>query len=111
MIGFLCLFRGLLIPISNNKADQEYLRLGTGIDSIHLPSLCLYTNVTVDVKVAKEHKADVYMGNFRHNRISSIPPSFQQLLADAGLLTQDKPKDGTEGGRLGFASVGDQCAA
>ena len=33
----------LLIPISNNKADQAYLKLGTGIDSIHIPSLCLYT--------------------------------------------------------------------
>jgi|SRR6056300_45402 hypothetical protein len=30
--------------ISNNKADQEYLKLGTGLDSIHIPSLCLYTN-------------------------------------------------------------------
>jgi hypothetical protein len=30
--------------ISNNKADQEYLKLGTGLDSIHVPSLCLYTN-------------------------------------------------------------------
>ncbi len=35
---------GKLIAISNNKADQEYLRLGTAINSIHLPSLCLYTN-------------------------------------------------------------------
>jgi hypothetical protein len=30
--------------ISNNKADQEYLKLGTGLDSIHIPSLCLYTS-------------------------------------------------------------------
>lgn len=29
--------------ISNNKADQEYLKLGTGIESKHIPSLCLYT--------------------------------------------------------------------
>jgi hypothetical protein len=33
-----------LIAISNNKADQKYLKMGTGIDSIHIPSLCLYTN-------------------------------------------------------------------
>ena len=32
-----------LIPISNNKADQRFLELGTGISSIHIPSLCLYT--------------------------------------------------------------------
>lgn len=38
--------KGQLIPISNNKADQEYLRLGTGITSIHIPSLCLYTKTT-----------------------------------------------------------------
>lgn len=34
-----------LIAISNNKADQEYLKLGTGINSILIPSLCLYTNL------------------------------------------------------------------
>jgi hypothetical protein len=33
-----------LFVISNNKADYEYLKLGTGIESIHIPSLCLYTN-------------------------------------------------------------------
>jgi hypothetical protein len=37
--------KGQLTMISNNKGDQEYLRLGTGIESIHIPSLCLYTNV------------------------------------------------------------------
>jgi hypothetical protein len=33
-----------LISISNNKADAEYLKIGTGIDSYIIPSLCLYTN-------------------------------------------------------------------
>ena len=33
-----------LIAISNNKGDQRFLELGTGIVSSHLPSLCLYTN-------------------------------------------------------------------
>ena len=36
--------KGQLIVISNNKADQEYLRIGTGIESMYIPSLCLYTN-------------------------------------------------------------------
>lgn len=36
--------KGQLTIISNNKGDQEYLRLGTSIESIHIPSLCLYTN-------------------------------------------------------------------
>jgi hypothetical protein len=39
-----------LTIISNNKADKEYLKLGTGIDSILIPSLCLYTNVKYEPK-------------------------------------------------------------
>lgn len=35
-----------LIAVSNNKADCEYLKLGTGIQSIIIPSMCLYTNST-----------------------------------------------------------------
>jgi hypothetical protein len=34
---------GQLVVVSNNKADQEYLRRGTGIGSLLLPSLCFYT--------------------------------------------------------------------
>ncbi|OGN57805.1 MAG: hypothetical protein A3D18_05105 [Chlamydiae bacterium RIFCSPHIGHO2_02_FULL_49_29] len=30
--------------ISNNKGDQRYLKFYTGLDSLHIPSLCLYTN-------------------------------------------------------------------
>ena len=37
---------GQLIAVSNNKADQEYLRRGTGLYSTLIPSLCLYTGVT-----------------------------------------------------------------
>lgn len=33
----------LLISVSNNIADAKYLKFGTGIDSIVIPSLCLYT--------------------------------------------------------------------
>ena len=33
-----------LFIVSNNKADQEHLKKHTGLDSIHIPSLCLYTN-------------------------------------------------------------------
>jgi hypothetical protein len=43
-----CIYRlhskGLLKIVSNNKADQLYTRLGTGIESMYIPSLCLYTN-------------------------------------------------------------------
>ena len=37
-------FIGKLIPVSNNRADRDYLQLGCGIESIHIPSLCYYTN-------------------------------------------------------------------
>ncbi len=30
--------------VSNNKGDQQYLKHYTGIESEHIPSLCLYTN-------------------------------------------------------------------
>lgn len=36
--------RGLLTVVSNNKADQLYTRLGCGMESQVIPSLCLYTN-------------------------------------------------------------------
>ena len=35
---------GQAIIISNNRGDQQYLKDGAGIDSILIPSLCLYTN-------------------------------------------------------------------
>ncbi len=34
--------RKLLIAVSNNKGEQEYLQLGTTIKSEYIPSLCLY---------------------------------------------------------------------
>lgn len=37
--------KGLLIAVSNNKADQEYTRLGCGIETTHIPSLCAYTGI------------------------------------------------------------------
>jgi hypothetical protein len=30
--------------VSNNRADQDYLEMGTGIKSTYIPSLCEYTN-------------------------------------------------------------------
>lgn len=37
---------GLLTIVSNNKADQLYTKLGCGLTSRYLPSLCLYTKTT-----------------------------------------------------------------
>ena len=39
-----------LTVISNNNADKEYFKLGTGIDSNFIPSLCLYTNLKYNPK-------------------------------------------------------------
>ena len=36
--------RGQLVCVSNNRADRDYLAAGAGVESIHIPSLCLYTN-------------------------------------------------------------------
>lgn len=38
--------KGLLTIVSNNRAHEEYTRLGCGISPIYVPSLCLYTNTT-----------------------------------------------------------------
>ncbi len=35
--------RGQLVAVSNNKGDRDYLMAGTGVQSVHIPSLCLYT--------------------------------------------------------------------
>lgn len=43
-----------LFIVSNNKADQEYLRLGTGLDSTHIPSLCAYTEQKHEPATAKD---------------------------------------------------------
>jgi hypothetical protein len=43
-----------LFAVSNNKADQEYMHLGAGIESILIPSLCAYTNVKYDPSSTKE---------------------------------------------------------
>lgn len=44
-----CLHRlhaaGRLLIVSNNRADQLYLKKGCGLDSSFIPSLCLYTKV------------------------------------------------------------------
>jgi hypothetical protein len=37
--------KGLLIPISNNIADQYYTEVGCGIKTTHIPSLCAYTGI------------------------------------------------------------------
>jgi hypothetical protein len=73
--------KGLLIAISNNRADQEYLRLGAGIESIRLPSLCLYTKVNVNFQRAKSFPALIVS-----QKTLRIPDSKKILLQAAGLV-------------------------
>ena len=80
--------RGLLIAISNNRADQEYMRLGAGIDSVRIPSLCLYTKVAVDPQRAKCKNALIIC-----KKSVAIPPKQQELLQEAGLLEDSRPKE------------------
>ena len=81
----------LLVAISNNKADQEYLRLGAGVESLHVPSLCLYTGVTVDPLLAQDHPALVSCEKNLY-----VPAETRQLLKEAHLLgsTAQRPKSG-----------------
>ena len=60
--------RKQLIAISNNKADQRFLELGTNIKSCHIPSLCLYTNA----KYNPIHKKIVVMGTKRKDLLPVI---------------------------------------
>ena len=57
-----------LIPISNNKADQRFLELGTGIQSVHIPSLCLYTNAKYNCTKNKF----IVMGSTRKDILPNI---------------------------------------
>jgi hypothetical protein len=70
--------KGLLYFISNNAADQAYLKQRSGFDSIHIPSLCLYTNATYN---PKRSEFILFTGNRTH-----IFPSHPLLVP--------RPKDG-----------------
>jgi hypothetical protein len=60
-----------LVIISNNKADQKYLKDHTGIDSIYIPSLCMYTNS----KFNKSNSNYVLFEDRVKNNFKTIPNS------------------------------------
>ena len=60
--------RKQLIAISNNKADQKFMELGTKIKSYHIPSLCLYTNA----KFNPIHNKIIVMGTTRKDLLPDI---------------------------------------
>ena len=61
--------------ISNNKADQDYLKRTGDIDSIYIPSLCMYTNETYSpTKNEFVYFENVYLKNSMQ-KFKSIPNS------------------------------------
>ena len=73
--------KGLLLAISNNRADQEYLRLGAGVDSIRIPSLCQYTKVSLDLDRAIRFPPLIVS-----QKTLRIPEPKKELLREAGLV-------------------------
>ena len=55
--------KGLLIAVSNNKADQLYTRLACGIETTHIPSLCAYTGI----KYRPSRNTFLGWGNFKNH--------------------------------------------
>ena len=83
--------KNILIAISNNKADAQYLKDGTGIDSIVIPSLCLYTNA----KYLPTNNKFIINNNFNINENEDIINknsclrdgySWQQLYSYKGII-------------------------
>jgi len=83
--------RGQLIAVSNNKADVGYLKKATGVDSEHIPSLCLYTEQKYQPK-----KDEFVIYHRLKDRIKAIPGtvhhrqlghySWQDLYAYKGIV-------------------------
>jgi hypothetical protein len=62
--------KNLLITISNNLFDQLYLKKGANIDSVHIPSLCLYTNV--DYNVINENRMQYLLYSSLKQEFSNV---------------------------------------
>jgi hypothetical protein len=60
----------LLINVSNNLFDKLYLKNGTGIDSVHIPSLCLYTSV--DYNMINKNKMQFLLYSSLKNEFKSL---------------------------------------
>lgn len=69
--------QGILTIISNSKADRDHLKIGTGIESIHIPSLCLYTvakyNPVYKVLICFDSSQIIPTTNFTWNKNILIP--------------------------------------
>lgn len=91
-----------LFIVSNNKADQEHLKKHTGLDSVHIPSLCLYTNEkysgSVDTIVRQDQLRSGYTwhGLYSSKAILHVPYEistmsiFEQYSANVPMLFPSK---------------------
>jgi hypothetical protein len=70
--------RGQIHVVSNNKGDQAYLREHTGIDSLHIPSLCDYTGA----QYRGSRQRFVLHARAAHDW--ALPPSLDSRLITAG---------------------------
>lgn len=62
--------KGQLIAVSNNKGDREYLHEATGVNSLHIPSLCKYTNA----EYAPTKKEFILFSKQKINAIEGLLP-------------------------------------
>lgn len=89
---------GQLVAISNNLADQEYLRLGAGVHSIHIPSLCMYTGVTFDLGKNKDEPTVILRKSCNipqeHLEIFAATPGIRLPDVPTGLFST--PRDAIE---------------
>jgi len=87
--------------ISNNRADQEYLKLGAGIESRYIPSLCLYTGASYTgtggvVKHGTYPRGHTWEWLYSHRAIVHVPYEistmsiFEQYSANVPLLFPTK---------------------
>lgn len=67
--------RGRLTIVSNNKADQLYTKLGCGIESKYIPSLCLYTKTSYN---PTKPTFLCYSGNFQENPLFTLKKNLPQ---------------------------------
>ena len=70
-----------LTVISNNKGDKEYLKHGTDIDSMLIPSLCLYTNLkynpTNDICIIYNNNGlNIKENNYLKNKTSVLDKNY-----------------------------------
>ena len=81
---------GRIIVVSNNRADQDYLEMGTGIKSTYIPSLCEYTKATYnpvwDVFVYSHHPKLHHHKLIDIHQFAKKPYTWERLYSCKGIV-------------------------